>query len=75
MSASNDKKRSWMIDLILILLIVVLGYIVYTLFWGDGHGLISRLGSGDISTIFDGIVGNVGAIGDGIKDSFGRIVP
>jgi hypothetical protein len=75
MSASNNKKRSWMVDLILILLIVGLGYIVYTLFWGDWHGLISRLGSGDISNIFDGITGNVGAIGEGLKDSFGRMVP
>jgi hypothetical protein len=75
MSASNNKKRSWMIDLILILLIIGLGYVLYTIFWGDWNGLISRLGSGDISNIFDGITGNAGAIGKGLKDSFGRMVP
>ena len=75
MSASNNKKRSWVIDLILIVLIVGLGYIVYTLIWGDLGGVISRLGSGDISNIFDGIAGNVGTIGSGLKDTFGRMVP
>ena len=75
MSASNNKKRSWMIDLILILLIIGLGYLVYTLIWGDWNGLINRLDSGDISNIFDGIAGNVGEIGKGIGDSFGRMVP
>ena len=75
MSASNNKKRSWVIDLILVLLIIGLGYLVYTLFWGDWHGLVSRLGSGDISNIFDGIAGNVGSIGEGLKDSFGRMAP
>ena len=75
MSASNNKKRSWIIDLILVLLIISLGYVVYTLIWGDWGGLISRLGSGDISNIFDGIAGNVGAIGRGLKDSFGRMAP
>ena len=64
-----------MIDLILIVAILGLGYIVYSLFWGDWDGIISRLGSGDISNIFDGIAGNVGAIGQGLKDSFGRIAP
>jgi hypothetical protein len=75
MSASNNKKRSWMIDLILIVLIIGLGYLVYTLIWGDWNGVISRLGSGDISNIFDSITGNVGAIGKGIRDSFGRMAP
>jgi hypothetical protein len=75
MSASNEKKRSWIIDLILIVLIIGLGYVVYTIFWGDWNGLINRLGSGDISNIFDGITGNVGAIGKGIRNSFGRMAP
>ena len=42
---------------------------------GDGSGIISRQGSGDNSNIFDGITGNVGALGKGIRDSFGRIAP
>ena len=75
MSASNQKKRSWIVDVILILLIIGLGYVVYILIWGDAGGIISRLGRGDVSNIFDGITGNVGAIGQGLKDSFGRIVP
>jgi hypothetical protein len=75
MSAVNDKKRSWLIDLILILLIIGLGYLVYTLIWGDWGGLISRLGGGDISNIFDGIIGSVGAIGQGLRDSFSRMAP
>ena len=75
MSDLNPKKRSWVIDLILILLIIGLGYLVYTMIWGDLNGLINRLGSENISNIFDSIAGSVGAIGKGLKDSFGRMAP
>ncbi|MFN2236804.1 MAG: hypothetical protein ACK2U1_21455 [Anaerolineales bacterium] len=75
MSASDNKKRSWLIDLILILLIIGLGYLVYTLVWGDGNGVISRLGNGSSPNIIDGIIESVGAIGQGLRDSFGRMAP
>ena len=75
MSASNNNKRSWVIDLILILLIIGLGYIVYTMIWGDWGGLISRMGGGGVPNIFDSIAGNVGAIGQGLKDTFRGMVP
>lgn len=75
MSDLNPKKRSWVVDLILILLIIGLGYLVYTLIWGDPNGLIGRLGSENVSNIFDSIAESVGAIGKGIQNSFSRMAP
>ena len=75
MSGSNKKKRSWIIDLILILLIIRLGYFVYTMIWGDWTGLIGRLGYEGNPNIFDGVVGSVGAIGRGLNDMFGSVRP
>ena len=75
MSALNKKKRPWIIDLILILLIIGLGYFVYTMIWGDWGGLISRLGNKGNSNIIDGIAGNVGSIGQGLRDMLGGAGP
>ena len=74
MSGSNKKKRPWVIDLILVLLIISLGYVLYTLVGGDWNP-INQMGSAGDPGPFGGVAESVGAFGRGLRDMFGSITP
>jgi hypothetical protein len=70
MQDPGKKERSWIIDLILIILVIILVYVLYRLVGGS-------LTLGDFSggsDPFGQIAGGLRAIGESIREMFGNMV-
>jgi hypothetical protein len=70
-----DRRKSSIVDVILILAIIILAYVLYTMLGGDWTA-ITRLGSSSSNTgFFERIGESLGAFGQGLKDIFGNFAP
>jgi hypothetical protein len=67
MEDPGKKKRSWIVDVILILLIIILAYVLYT-FVGGGWTPGDMAGDADIFK-------PIAEFGQGLRDMFGKMVP
>jgi hypothetical protein len=74
-SPQNNEKLPRIIDLILVILIIGLGFIVYLMIWGDWTGLMNRLGYSGGSDIIAGVVESVDAFGNDLRDMLGGMLP
>lgn len=74
MKDPDNNKRNWIADVIIILLIVILAYVLYSLIGGDLSS-ITRMGKPGDPGPFGGVADSVGAFGQGLKDMFGNIAP
>jgi hypothetical protein len=74
MKEPGKRKRSWMVDGILILLVIILGYFLYSLVGGDWNA-ITQIGSPGDPGPFGDVAGSMGAFGRGLNDMFGNITP
>jgi hypothetical protein len=66
-----SKKRNRIIDLILILLVIILGFFLYTLI---GNEWTLSGSSGDLGP-FEQIANSMGAFGRNLSAMFGRMLP
>ena len=67
----EKKRRSWIIDVILVVLVIGLGYFLYTVIGGE---LTASDVGGELGP-FEQITESLGAFGRGIRNTFGRMVP
>ena len=74
MKDPGKKRRSWIVDVILVILLIILGYFLYTLVGGNWNP-INQLGSPGDPGPFGGVADSVGAFGRGLRDMFGNMTP
>jgi hypothetical protein len=74
-SDPGNKRKISVLDVVLVLLIIALGYYLYTIIGGD-LAVLSRLGSSSGGQgPFEQIGESLGAFGEGLRDIFGDMVP
>ena len=74
MKDPGNKKRNWIADVIIAIVIIILIYALYDLMGGSLSG-ITRLGSPGDPGPFGGVADSVGAFGQGLREMFGNVAP
>ncbi len=74
MKYPGKKRKNWIADAILVILLISLGYVLYTLVGGNWTA-ITQLGSAGDPGPFGQVAESVAAFGRGLRDVFGNIAP